>query len=954
MSRLIPYLLIQQRRRRSQAFQKKSSSNGKYWAFGLLTLLIILIVLLPVVVGFFYASVTRNLPSPQMLTVFLDKKNGSLLMPTTIYDREGKTIIYQYHSSHFQRRFLAIDPNNEEFFSPFLVQYMVAEYEPDFWVGNGYADNWLSVKGPQTIAERLVERLLLWQEPEGLQKNLRMKILAAQITKRFGRVQVLEWFLNSLSYGPATIGADSAAYAYFGKPASQLTRAEAALLVSVSRSPALNPKDAPEAALENQSTLLQKMLRTGQISPEDYDQASKETILFSFSNQPVSIAPAFSRLVINALYQTLDYDRVELGGIRVVSTLDLRIQSQVACTLTQQLYRLKGSQETLEVCLAAKYLPPLPSTDIRSNSIQTSSVVMDPQTGEILALVGDWDGNLENSLLIPHQAGSILTPLVAVNAFARGFTPASLVWDIPSQEISKSEVDSSDLSTGDYHGPMRLRTALANDYLTPIQALMDQLGNQTIWQSASPFGISFSGSQSPATDPLLAGNSANVIEVGELFSTIATLGTRYGTKNESTQLIEPTLFTSITTVDEQSLFQNEGVSSQLIVSPQLAFLVHDVLQDEYSRRESLGFPNLLEIGRPAGAKYGVIQTGDEVWAAGYTPQYVTVVWFGQETNPIDNLNPQIAGGVWYALMQELHQNLPAENWEKPAGITEIEVCSLSGLLPTRPCPETVMEKFIDGTQPVNADNLFRSYKINRETGLLATVFTPPELVEEKTYLNIPREAQNWAKSAGIDLPPVNYDSIQSPNPSPNVNIVSPAIYQFIRSTVEVTGTAGGVDFGSYRLQVGAGLNPQSWFDLIDAQTSPVRNDELAQWDTSTYPDGLYALRLQVIRDDQQIETHTIQVTIDNTAPIVELVYPKAQDILEGNPNGIVTFHANVSDGAGIERVEWWLNDRLLGVTGQFPYSFPARINPGTYTLVVKAFDLAGNQTSTEPLEFELK
>ncbi len=947
MSGLIPYLLIQKRKKRRSVVRMRVYRQSRQFGFGLLTAFLILLVLTPVAGGIIYANLTLDLPSIQNLEIYLNPKNGTFLTPTTIYDRDENTIIHQIHNSSYPRRFLSIDPNNEEFFSPFLVQYMVAEYEPQFWTSTGYANDWLTAGEPQTIAEILVDRLLLWEEPESLSRHLRMKILAAQITSRYGRIQVLEWLLNSQNFGPATIGADTAARTFFGKPASQLTRAEAVLLVAVSRSPALNPMDAPQAALENMRLLLQNMKESGKISADDYAQAASEKVRFTI--QPGGIqqpASAYARLVVNALYDALGYERVELGGILLVSTLDLKLQQDLRCTLNTQLLRLKNINNPTPACPPTQFLPPLTAIPAENGDPQASALVMNPKNGEILALVGDIHNQQENSLVVPHQAGTILTPLLAVNAFARGFTPASQVWDLPSIKVESNEWTQ-------YQGPMRLRTALANNYLAPLQILLDQLGSQTIWQSAASFGLSPSLSGDQSKSLLEEGNSANIVEIGELYSTFAALGTRYGVKDADTQLIEPVLIKKIISADNRLLFEQEEADSQSIVSPQLAFLVHDVLQDEYARRKTLGYPNLLEIGRPSGAKNGANLNQNEIWTAGYTPQYTTVVWFGQKNTNSPALKSQVAGGVWYAIMQYLHQNEAVQSWSKPVGITEKEVCALSGLLPTRQCPEIVTEKFIDGTQPVNADNLFRSYRINRETGLLATVFTPPELVEERTFMVVPDEALSWARSAGVELPPKNYDAIQSPDPSENVNISAPAIYSFVHGKVTVRGTAAGADFGNYRMQVGAGLNPLSWYEINETQTKAIKNGRLAEWQTEEYEDGLYALRLQVIRAGQQIESYTIQVSIDNTAPAVKLIYPTAGENIKLTANNITTLHAQVQDSTGIARVEWWLDERLIGTNEQSPYSFPAKIVRGKHSLIVRAYDLAGNETSTESLEFEV-
>lgn len=953
MSRLMTYLLIQQSKNKRKTTTSHFHHNRKLWGFGFLTVFLTGFILIPVIIGLYYSTITKELPSVEWLDILLNPKNGTLLTPTTIYARDEQTIIYQLQNASIPRRFLAVDPNSEEFFSPYLVQFTVSEYQPDFWQQSNKLSWWLDFNSTPTIAERLVERLLLWQEPETKSNTIRKKILASQIISRYGRTQVLEWFLNSLSFGHATIGADSASQTFFGKPASQLTQAEAALLVSVSRSPALNPLDSPQAALENQELFLDKLINNKQISPEDYQKAINEKVHINIA--PASenaITSAYSRMILNKLYQLLGFERVELGGLRVITAIDFDLQKDLNCLLKTQISRSIGDQNLEIICPANKYLPPLTRDDADYKSLSASGLIMDPTNGEILAFIGDYDGNSQNSLLLPHQAASILTPLVAVNAFARGFTAASQVWDIPDAQSTSLISHNTEAST--HLGPMRLRIAIANDIMVPINTLVSQLGTQIIWQSAPSFGISTQLSTSAGDSFLSKGQSANIIEIGTLYSTFATLGTRYGVENKDTHLIEPVLIKKISTVDNILLYDHDIPDSQSIVSEQLAYIVNDILEDEYAKRLTLGYPNFLELGRPTAAKYGATTLKDEIWTAGSTPQFTSVIWFGNSDGIASPINPQLAGGTWYALMQYLHQNKTVENWHKPAGISEEEVCALSGLLPTRQCPEIVIEKFIDGTQPINSDTLWRSYKINRETGLLATVFTPPEAVEERTFMVVPQEAVAWAKSAGIALPPTTYDAIQSPTPLKDLYISSPTIYSFVKGEVEILGTASGEGFSSYRTQVGSGLNPQSWFEINEAQDTPIRDGLLATWNSVEFDDGLYAIRLQVIRSDQQIETYTIQVSIDNTPPTASIIFPQMDDIILAGTNNIITLQAQCEDETGIQRVEWWLDEKLLGISKDSPYSYPTAVSKGKHIIQITAYDLAGNQSSSTAFAFEVK
>jgi hypothetical protein len=181
------------------------------------------------------------------------------------------------------------------------------------------------------------------------------------------------------------------------------------------------------------------------------------------------------------------------------------------------------------------------------------------------------------------------------------------------------------------------------------------------------------------------------------------------------------------------------------------------------------------------------------------------------------------------------------------------------MLPTAECPYIVNEVFLSGNEPVQADTMYRKFAVNRETGLLATVFTLPQLIEERVYLVVPPEARAWAESAGLAIPPSTYDVIQAPHINPDVTITLPALFAEVRGRIRIEGTAAGVDFVSYRVLIGQGLNPREWIQ-IGADTAPVTAGLLAEWDTSGLS-GLYAIQLQVIRSDQRVDTAIIQVTI---------------------------------------------------------------------------------------------
>lgn len=373
----------------------------------------------------------------------------------------------------------------------------------------------------------------------------------------------------------------------------------------------------------------------------------------------------------------------------------------------------------------------------------------------------------------------------------------------------------------------------------------------------------------------------------------------------------------------------------------------DVLSDETARWQSMGHPNPLEIGRPVAAKMGSTKTEQDAWTIGYTPELVTGIWIGHK-NPQSSgqVPPKAAAALWHAIMQNTVQDFPSEGWKQVAGINTLSVCDPSGLLPTKDCPKVVNELFLTGYEPTHMDTLYKRLQINRETGLLATVFTPPELIEERVYLVVPPEASEWARQAGLPTPPESYDIINNDNNiSPNAEISSPGMFEYIRGIVPVIGTATGDDFNFFRLQVGEGLNPRDWLQIGDDVSEQVSNEELGVWDASKLS-GLFALQLLVIDKDQHVETSTIQVTVDNKPPEVEIIYPsEGQEI--NNSTESITIQVNVTDNLAVDTVDFYLDNQPIHSLRQPPYSIPWQTRPGNHTLKVVVIDRAGNENNAE-------
>lgn len=948
-------LWVRRHHRKRIERRQKNSRPVRHAGWVLAGLVLVGIALLVVGFGTAAHQLIDNLPDVSSLPVLLDSETGSLLQPTRLYDRSGQHLLTSLETPGVERRLLPLDVNQPDSLSPALAQTAVMLFQPDYWEAPAFDPRQLTNERLPTIAERLVHNVLLPADPDQRLDTLRVRLLASQALERYGRVQVLEWYLNSASFGHQTFGADSAARLYLGKSASQLDWYDTALLIAAIETPALNPLDAPAAAHERQLAVLKRMASAGLISEADYELARSLPLVIPQKPAAEDTRFAgFTRLVLEQLTEDIDPQWLERGGLRIITTLDYELQEQLECTLSAQISRLAGESAAArsEACSAAAGLPPLPLTSsVRADSPQlaASGAVLDPLTGQVLALSGDKtlaDGETGHNT---HPSGSVQTPFLALAGFARGLSPASLVWDIPNSPEESANPSMS------YHGPMRLRTALANDYLAGLDQVLQQVGSTALTTTTRSLGLSGYILPQEEHEVLSKGAKISPLEAAYAYIPFSTLGVQAGIDRAGDGKLSPQLVLAVESPGNRAIYEDTETATRPVINPQLAYLVLHVLADETARWPSLKHPNALELDRPAGAKTGSADEGRSTWAVGYTRQTVSAVWLGyaHEEPGAAPLDVSYAAGIWHALMAYRSQGLPIEGWEMPDGLVTREVCNPSGLLPTAECPSVVSELFVEGSEPTRSDDLYQRFAINRETGRLATVFTPPELVEERVFLVVPPEAQEWSRLAELPVPPQDYDTIQLPQTDPDVQIVSPAQFSYARGKVRVTGSAAGDIFTSYSLQIGKGINPPAWQTVGEASDTPVEYGLLGEIDF-TGLDGLYVIRLQVIQTDRRVKTFHLQVTVDERPPEVTMPYPLPGQVFAGGVQRTITLQGKAEDNVGLERLEWWADGKKVGERREAPFALIWDAPVGKHTLQVRAYDLAGNEARTEEVTIEVR
>lgn len=894
------------------------------------------------------------MPTLQSLPVLLNPLDGELLNPTQITDRSGETVLLTLENPGIERSYMAVNPEKQDHFSPQLLRAAVAALQPDFWTSPGYsAEHWLDPE-PATIAERLASELLLWDEPRSSMRALRMRLLAGQLVTTYGRTQVLEWFLNSAWFGHLAVGAESASRLYFEKSSSELSLAESAMLVTAIEAPALNPLDAPINALEMQRQLLSEMTLSQTISTEEFTQAIHETVhLREKISEPSSRTPVFTASLLENLQNQFFENRLQRGGLVVVSTLDLDLQSLLICTASTQMKRLQGENSPAnapdsETCPTALLLPTQVFQTSNELSLASAGLILDPQSGEVLAYM---DPALSNGELLDssvYEPGTLLSPFIALSGFARGLSPASLQWDIPSEKISEFD----DAHT--WQGPVSIRSAVANDYIIPILDVLDQAGVANTWKMSSTLGFSSLLKYDDSTAPLVGSSPVSMLEIASAYGTLANSGVRSGIQNPSTGEIEPKFAINVDTSSGRTLFISPKPDTSAVLSQSLAYLINNVLSDESARWETLGYPNVLELGQPVAAKTGRAANGKQVWTAGYTPHRLVLIWMG-DTRTGDQgsqLNGLMAAGVWHAVMRETLKEIPNPGWSKPDGIVNLEVCVPSGMLPSADCPSTLQEVFLSGNEPTLRDTLYQKIEVNRETGLRATVFTDPAMIEERLFINVPAKARQWALDAGLAVVPSGFDAIPSVPANPDLRITSPVIFSQVSGVVTIKGTLNTKDLAAWSLQVGEGINPSSWLLVGEGSSAVKTENKLATWDTTNL-EGLYAVKLTAINEEQIAQSTVIQVTVDNTPPLAKIVYPNEGQSIESIAE-FVTLQAAVEDNVALDRLEWVLDDEVVSTISESPWIYLLPAKSGKHTLQVTAIDKAGNAAASEEINFVIK
>ena len=611
--------------------------------------------------------------------------------------------------------------------------------------------------GGSTLTQQLARSLLLPIEErleQSLERKLREAWLAFELERLYSKDELLALYLNQTYYGNFAYGIEAAAQVFFAKPAEQLSQAECALLAGLVQYPSgYNPLLDPETAKGRQLTVLRLLRDGGFLSAGEMEQIAGEPLVYRSHLFDIS-APHLVMTVQEALVARFGADRLREGGLTVTTTADLFLQRQAEATVQRRLRQLTCQEPGF--CKG----PVLTGRRIEN----AAAVVLDSAGGDVLAMVGSPDyfdprisGNV-NAALSLRQPGSAIKPLTYAAALdpqwsARAGVPpltaASILPDLPvTFQVPEPDGSFSVYRPLNYdrafHGPVSVRSALANSYNIPAVTVLDRIGVDTLRQLAGQAGIrTFTGRYGLALT--LGGGDVRLLE----------LAAAYGTLDDGRSLTPRLLLRVEDAATGELLFDaGDPPAGQQVIAPETAWLITDILADDSARAPAFGSHSILELPFAAAVKTGTTTDWRDNWTVGYSTERVIGVWVGNADNTpmLDVSGVDGAGPIWHDLMILAHDANPPDFVQPPA-ITDALICAPSGLLPTPACPRTRIEHFLAGSEPTVTDNQFRSVVVERSTGLAAGSATPPIDREERVFWYLPVPYHDWMQAQGIPLPP---------------------------------------------------------------------------------------------------------------------------------------------------------------------------------------------------------
>ncbi len=638
----------------------------KYFVLGVILSILIILVYQG------YQSI-RSLPDPHLIGIV------NYPVSSKLFDRNGKLLFEIYRE---QNR----TPIKLKELPDYVLEATLAIEDKDFYKHNGVSfyggilravkDMWLTktLQGGSTITQQLVKSALLTPE-RTIQRKIKEIILALWTERIFTKDKILEMYLNQVPYGGSAYGIEEAAQNYFDKQAKELTLNEAAFLAGLPQAPSLySPYVNPELARQRRNEVFKNMYEQKYVSSEQYQQETKAPLTIRPPQQPIK-APHFVFYIKSILEQKYGMWQVENGGLRIITSLDLDLQAKTEQILKEELEKIKNLNVTNGAVL-----------------------VTAPFSGEILAMVGS-----KNYFALPsgafnvttalRQPGSAIKPLMYSLALENGYTAATIIDDSPvvfnilgSQPYRPINYDNS------FHGKLPLRYVLANSYNVPAVKTLYTLGVDNFIKHAQKMGITtWTQPERYGLSLTLGGGEVKMIDMAVAFGTLANQGDKVD--------LNPIL--KISDYRNNLIFQLNKAEQNKVISKEIAFIISDILSDNFARRFSFGVSSFLEIpGFKVAVKTGTTNDKKDNWTLGYTPQFLTAVWVGN--NDSSPMHPYLTSGItgaapiWNRVMSYV---LQLKNNEQLTFISppEVEFKEPEGII-KKNCYFGRAEYFVKGTE----------------------------------------------------------------------------------------------------------------------------------------------------------------------------------------------------------------------------------------------------------------
>lgn len=790
-------------------------------------------------IAFLFIYYSRSLPDPNRLL------GRNVPESTKIYARDN-TLLYEIHGE-FKRTLVNLDQINQNLKDATLV----AE-DRNFYNHSGISITGLGrsiivdilagekKQGGSTITQQFVKNAVLTKDKSYIRK-VKEIILSIELEARFSKDEILKMYLNEIPYGRNAYGIQAASETYFNKSASDLTIAESAYLASLPQAPSYYNPSGPhfDALSGRQQYILSQMKELKYITDEEYEQAINEDVQFEKITNSIK-APHFVQYVQDYLADKYGEKTLEEGGLKVYTTLDLKLQEIAEKAVTD------GAKKNEAL-----------------GGYNASLVAMDPKTGQVLAMVGSKDYFGENypancnpktCLFSPNvniattlqQPGSSFKPYAYVTAFGREFkySPASMLVDVKTEFGGGYSPNNFNLSQ---NGPISMRKALAGSLNIPAVKTIALVGADKVVETARKIGIN-SQFNDCGLALVLGGCDITLLDHTSGYATLANKGKR----------VDRTSILKVESQDGQILEEYKEKSDQ-VLDEQAVYLLTNIMSDNSARAYVFGSGSPLQLGnRPVAAKTGTTQDFRDGWTMGFTPSLVAGVWTGNNNNASMKQDAVVmAGPIWNQFMKEALAGTPIEEFSRPDGIKNITVDSVSGKLPTQYSESTKSEVFADYAIPTEYDDINVPVKIDSITGEPATEQTPPDQITTEIYKVLHSERRQtaswetpviaWALANGYKYPPGS--GITNPTTETGkINISSPADNAtIIKTPVVVNANVQGDNITRVDILFDG--------DLVESIDSAPYRTSLSK----KYSDGEHTITAKVVYADNTTATDSVNV-----------------------------------------------------------------------------------------------